>query len=85
MAYLNPDGRRVAIYRSERKRGKPGTRMPRPEFRWTVYGKNWKVTHASSEGFRNLKHALTNASTPTAIPPVPELGNGVFWSGVTRL
>jgi hypothetical protein len=74
LAYLNPDGRKVAIYRSNRGR----TNGAPPNFRWTVYSPNWKVTHASTEGFRKLSHALQNASAPTALPPVPELGSGIL-------
>lgn len=72
MAYLNPDGRRVAIYRSPRWKTKR-------EYRWTVYAKNWRITHASTEGYKNLKKALANASMPSALPPVPELGNGILF------
>ena len=75
--YLNPDGRKVAIYRVRGRRNRKTGKITRPDLRYTVYAKNWNVIHASTEGYRNRKALLSNASQPAPIPPVPELGNGV--------
>lgn len=77
--YLNPDGRKVAIYQSRKGRRKAA----KPEIRYTVYGKNWKVVDASHEGFKNLQHAIANVSRPAPMPPIPELGSGVYWDHKT--
>jgi uncharacterized protein YegP (UPF0339 family) len=68
--YLNPDGRIVAFY-TKKAKGKT-------DWRWSVYARNGKLTHASTEGFRNHAYCLKNASAPTAVPPVPELGAGIY-------
>lgn len=86
--YFNPDGRTVVIYRKSAwrkgdkltKRGKSFRMKLVNEYRWTVYASNGWVVAASTEGYRNLKAALKNASMPTPIPPVPELGNGIYWT-----
>jgi hypothetical protein len=83
MAYLNADGRKVAIYKNSPLRMKRGKR-PTPEFRYTVYGKNWKVVDASHEGFRNMKHLISRISLPAPMPPVPELGSGILWTNQAR-
>lgn len=83
MAYLNADGRKVAIYKTNPIRPR-GERLPAPEFRYTVYGKNWKVVDASHEGFRKMKHLIARISLPAPMPPVPELGSGILWTSKAR-
>lgn len=80
LVYFGTDGRVLVIYRQRTwKRNNIKKRVAVKqvsEFRWTVYRKG-RITHASTEGYRSLNRALANASMPSPIPPVPEIGTGI--------